>query len=276
MLPPKEWIKSISISTHMTLSMLLRLVLIAYGQHQDETMEVKYTDVDYRVFTDAARHVYEGDSPYNRHTYRYSPLLAYMMVPNIAWSPNVGKLLFALFDVFAGYLIYTILRSGGLCGEARARLSSCLWLYNPLVMNVSTRGSAESVIVSLVLLTVHLYQQKVFILTGLVYGLAIHMKIYPIIFCLTLFLPLTKGSGWRSVFEVNTPRLRLVTSTILTLTLLTLGFYNMYGEEFLEHTYFYHVTRKDIRHNFRYVKEFPRCYDMKCCLFSVFISTCST
>ena len=60
MLPPREWIKSISISTHMTLSMLLRLVLIAYGQHQDETMEVKYTDVDYRVFTDAARHVYEG------------------------------------------------------------------------------------------------------------------------------------------------------------------------------------------------------------------------
>jgi len=250
MLPPKEWIKSISISTHMTLSMLLRLVLIAYGQHQDETMEVKYTDVDYKVFTDAARHVYEGDSPYNRHTYRYSPLLAYMMVPNIACSPNVGKLLFALCDVLAGYLIYTILRSDGLCSEARARLSSCLWLYNPLVMNVSTRGSAESVIVSLVLLTIHLYRQKVFILTGLVYGLAIHMKIYPIIYCLTLFLPLTNSSGWRSVLEVNTPRLRLVTSTVLSLALLTLGFYNMYGEEFLEHTYLYHITRKDIRHNF--------------------------
>ena len=28
---------------------LARLMLIAYGQHQDETMEVKYTDVDYKV-----------------------------------------------------------------------------------------------------------------------------------------------------------------------------------------------------------------------------------
>ena len=31
------------------LTALARLMLIAYGQHQDETMEVKYTDVDYKV-----------------------------------------------------------------------------------------------------------------------------------------------------------------------------------------------------------------------------------
>ena len=72
MLAACDWLKSISVSTHLTLGMLLRLLLIMYGQHQDETMEVKYTDVDYKVFTDAARHVYEGGSPYERHTYRYS------------------------------------------------------------------------------------------------------------------------------------------------------------------------------------------------------------
>ena len=41
--------------------------------------------------------------------YRYSPLLAYMMVPNM-WSPSMGKLIFVMFDIFAGHLIYCILR----------------------------------------------------------------------------------------------------------------------------------------------------------------------
>ena len=110
MIPAVEWIKSIGMSTSMTLATLLRLLLIAYGQHQDSNMDVKYTDVDYRVFNDAARHVYEGGSPYLRHTYRYSPLLAYLMLPNIMWSPSIGKLIFVMFDIFAGYLIYCILR----------------------------------------------------------------------------------------------------------------------------------------------------------------------
>ena len=226
------------------------------------------------MITDAARHVWDGGSPYQRHTYRYSPLLAYLMLPNVTWSPNLGKLLFVLCDVAAGFLIYSILKreagSAAAARESTARLSACLWLYNPLVMNVSTRGSAESVVVTLVLLTIHLYQQvsyqlhctdsvkrfsirpapmqKVYILTGLVYGLAVHMKIYPIIYCLTLYLPLASGAGWRSLLEVSTPRLRLVTATLLSLGILTLTFYHLYGHDFLEHTYLYHITRRDIRY----------------------------
>ena len=41
-----------------------------------------------------------------------------------------------------------------------ARRCAYLWLYNPLVMTVSARGNAESIVVTLVLATLHLYQVR--------------------------------------------------------------------------------------------------------------------
>ena len=53
----------------------LRLTLLLYGHFQDIYMTVKYTDVDYDVYTDAAREMAEGNSPFERTTYRYTPVL---------------------------------------------------------------------------------------------------------------------------------------------------------------------------------------------------------
>jgi phosphatidylinositol glycan class M len=72
-------------------SALLRALLILWGVVQDALLRVPYTDVDYKVFTDAARLVAGGESPFLRSTYRYSPLLAYAVLPNALLTPLWGK-----------------------------------------------------------------------------------------------------------------------------------------------------------------------------------------
>lgn len=56
-------------------ALLVRLLLVLYGSLQDAYVAVKYTDVDYDVYTDAAREMAAGRSPFDRTTYRYTPVL---------------------------------------------------------------------------------------------------------------------------------------------------------------------------------------------------------
>ena len=86
-----------------------RLALLAFGEWQDAHLQVKYTDVDYAVVTDAAAAVAAGGSPFERATFRYTPLLAWAALPNIWVHPAAGKLLFCAADLAAAWC--TLLRS---------------------------------------------------------------------------------------------------------------------------------------------------------------------
>ncbi|KAK2166666.1 hypothetical protein LSH36_37g15022 [Paralvinella palmiformis] len=130
-----------TIVSTLLVGVVTRLGLMLYGLWQDSVMAVKYTDVDYYVFTDAAKFMVKGESPYRRATYRYTPLLAWILQPNVWWSPIYGKILFILCDVFAGYLIYCILKKNH--DVNTAHLCAQTWLLNPLPIVVSSRGNAE-------------------------------------------------------------------------------------------------------------------------------------
>lgn len=247
-----------------SVSFAVRLALVAYGDYQDRTMVVKYTDIDYHVFTDAARFITEGLSPYNRSTYRYTPLLAWMLTPNIYLLMAFGKILFIVCDVLSGLLIYKILCLRGISSETACYVSS-LWLLNPLSMGVSSRGNAESILSALVLGTLLCMEARHLTWAALLYGLSVHMKIYPVTYVLPIALSLRTQdttaekhkakSRWRGLIGFITSFINKDLFLFATLSggvfcLLTALFYHMYGWEFVHETYLYHLTRRDIRHNF--------------------------
>ncbi|CAJ0844879.1 831_t:CDS:2, partial [Entrophospora sp. SA101] len=188
-------VPSLSFRASCILAILIRVVMLIYGEWQDANMQVKYTDIDYKVYSDAARFVAMGESPYKRATYRYTPLLAFLLLPNVYLHKSFGKLLFVSSDILVGVLIYRIVCLRGL-DKQKATIYSSLWLLNPVVANISTRGSAESLISAMVLLSLYLMVVKRFKMASALYGLSVHFKIYPIIYSIPLLVLLDDEDYW--------------------------------------------------------------------------------
>ncbi|KAG2235634.1 hypothetical protein INT48_008510 [Thamnidium elegans] len=266
---------------------LLRVVLLIYGEIQDAFLTVKYTDIDYIVFTDAARYITQGQSPYLRETYRYTPILAMMLTPNIYWFKSFGKCLFAGADLLVGYLIHRILVLRGMSSKDALKYDA-LWLLNPMVANISTRGNAESLLGVMVLGTLYLVlTRRYFYSACTLFGLSVHFKIYPVIYAVPLLFLLDNNYGepfdkypfilakyqcyryhllqvldndrsenklkkcLHGLVEFCSP-LRIIfgVASASVFFLLTALMYQQYGMEFMHNTYLYHVTREDHRHNF--------------------------
>ncbi|CZT44649.1 probable GPI mannosyltransferase 1 [Rhynchosporium secalis] len=251
-----------------TAAILLRVVLFFYSLWQDANSPLKYTDIDYYVFTDAARFTAHGLSPYDRETYRYTPLLAWMLIPT-SWSStwfSFGKVLFAMGDIVAGWLIVLVLRSSNKMSMERSLKFASIWLLNPMVATISTRGSSEGLLGVMVIALLWAITQKKIFLAGILLGFGVHFKIYPFIYAPSIVWwmddehigsshPSKKTGKDTDLISLarrfcNGPRITLTITSLITFTSLNILMYSFYGWPFLQHTYFHHVTRIDHRHNF--------------------------
>ena len=157
-------------------ALIVRVLLIFYGMYQDKKLNVRYTDIDYDVYNDASRYLVQGESPYNRATYRYTPLLAELLIPDILLDINFGKFLFSFFDIIIGILQYRLLRGKGM-ETMKALLYTSIWLFNPMSIVISTRGNAEAVVCLFVVLTFYFLDTKNIYFCSIFFGLAVHMKV---------------------------------------------------------------------------------------------------
>ena len=117
------------------------------------------------------------------------------MTPNILFSHSFGKYVFAACDIVVGILLRRILIDIVLHKtnsakdaasrqdiERRATLYTSIHLLNPLVFSISTRGSSESIIGALVILTLYFALSRRWDAAAFMLGVATHWKIFPVIY----------------------------------------------------------------------------------------------
>ena len=247
---------------------------------------VSYTDIDFFVFTDAARYIQQGGSPYDRHTYRYTPFLAGFLA--YFDSQEIARYLFCIADALCGWIILSLRRGKRNDDHSKETWQvnlqdSLWWLYNPLAINICTRGSAESLMVLLPILgtfwlatkNVQATMMQVF-LTGICHGLSVHSKLYPIIYSLSyMAFFATPPRAFDDVSNKKTQKfpwthplrllklaklwiqrllqplsLAFLVSFLATFAFLTWLAFHSYGEVALQEGLLYHFGRVDHRHNY--------------------------
>jgi len=135
------------------------------------------------------------------------------------------------------------------------------WIYNPVTVGMSTRGSNDNIIALLVFASLYFLLKRQYVIAGLVYGLSVHFKIYPIIYSIPFYFYIDCDrkaimSGKKSLCSIlcsnffTKNRLIFTLVSASTFLLLTGLFYKIYGYEFIYEAYLYHFVRKDNRHNY--------------------------
>ena len=110
-------------------------------------------------------------------------------------------------DVITGLIILKLLSKQQQLSEKRNDIIP-IWLLNPMVITISTRGSAESVLTVMIMLSLYyLLDKDNVILSAIWLGLSIHFKIYPIIYLPSILYYL---SSQETPFLASVPGINLV------------------------------------------------------------------
>lgn len=240
--------------------LLVRTALLIYAIAHDHYVDhIKFTDIDYKVFTNGSKALLEGDSPYRDTEFRYPPIVALIFTPNRIINENFGKLMLIIVDIISGRLLYMLNVCQG-TSRAHSKLYLILWLFNPLTLAISTRGSFEPIINLSILWSLWSLVGRNYFQAGLLYGLSIHLKMYPIIYGLSFYIFLVQKKPylrnqskvwyWLKTLWPGSSHFKFFSSSLAAIALSTYISFKYYGPEYLEQSLFFHLKRKDLQHNF--------------------------
>ena len=147
---------------------VVRLMVVYTGCLIDDTPGyTKFTDSDYEMLSDAATHIINGGSPYERHTFRHAPMAAYICLVNNLIHPQAGKVLFCFFDVCLGVVFWQLVEVQKYSQPPEVSSKKCptigyvtLMLFNPFIVGMSTRGCNDNITTLLVFLSIFFVQKK--------------------------------------------------------------------------------------------------------------------
>ncbi|XP_065315312.1 uncharacterized protein LOC135924193 [Gordionus sp. m RMFG-2023] len=224
---------------------------------QDKYFRVKYTDIDYDVYLQAS-HTLKSPKFVDLYiinpTYRYNPLIAYITLIDIYFVSGLCKFIYASSDIVAALFINKL---SSILLHAHSSttllfLIKNIWLYNPLVIAISTRGNFDSLICCLFAFLLHeINKPNSCLISSFLYGLCIHLRIFPILFIPTFYFFLLQRNSKFPKFIFNYQHFIFFGTAFLTFTILTFYFYKIFHQPYINSAFLYHlIYRKDFKHNF--------------------------
>ena len=263
-------------------SFLIRLLFIIFSiiwdnyadNYNTNNVIIKYTDIDYYVFTNASYGYYfNNESIYLDEAYKYPPIYAWLLYFNKYTYNIYGKILFSIFDCFIVIILFLQSKNN------KNNNYLWWWMYNPIAISICTRGSMDSITnffkLFMIKNLIQIYDTTTFkntfnnnnnnnnntSIVGICLGLLIYLRIYPIIYVPSLLLYYyynnNKNDSWKKNIMI------FITYLIITFTLLFGISYYMNGKEYLENAILFHYKRKhENKHNFSsmfYIKHLNYC-----------------